>query len=49
MVELPVFERLVVLFVFILTVIGMMRQSKANDVILSFGFCDQCAIQKIPH
>jgi hypothetical protein len=42
MVELPVFARLVVLFVFILIVIGMVRQLKVNDVILS-------SQQKNPH
>jgi hypothetical protein len=44
MVELPVFARLVVLVVFILIVIGMVWQFKANDVILSFGLRDQFAI-----
>jgi hypothetical protein len=44
MVELPVFARLVILFVVSLVVIKVVRQLKANDVILSFGLHDQCAI-----
>ncbi len=44
MVELPAFARLAVLFVISLIAIEVVRQSKANDVILSFGLRDQCAI-----
>jgi hypothetical protein len=49
MVELPAFVRLVVLFIVSLIVVEVVWQLKANDVILSFGLCDQCAIKMIPH
>jgi hypothetical protein len=40
MVELLAFARLVVLFVFSLIVVGVVKQWKANVVILSFGLHD---------